>query len=172
MSKNEGEKNKFQHWYILYLAAGAGGESQEPEVDHHVAGRKLSFPEEDDQPPLAFLTSHNSLDDLLGELTCRADSCMQSTPFPPVVIFLFLFFISLSSWRISFLFLFLFCIHYSTFYHWPHFLISVPVTFTVFLPLSSSSFYVFWCLFVIFSIFTCCCFAAYCFNIPSSWTVP
>jgi hypothetical protein len=44
-----------------------GGESGEPDVDLAV-GRKLSFPEEDDQPPLAFLTSHNSLDDLLGEM--------------------------------------------------------------------------------------------------------
>ncbi len=115
MSKYEGEKTEFQHWYILYLAAGVGGESQEPEVDHHVAGRKLSFPEEDDQPPLAFLTSHNSLDDLLGELTCRVDSCMQSTPFPPVVIFFipFLYFLIFLKNLISFFFLF--CIHYSTF---------------------------------------------------------
>jgi hypothetical protein len=73
-------------------------------VDHHVAGRKLSFPEEDDQPPLAFLTSHNSLDDLLGELTCRANSFMQSTPFPPVVIFFipFLYFLIFLKNLISF----------------------------------------------------------------------
>ena len=53
---------------LLYCIAGTAGEGLRPELDH-VAERKLSFTEEDDNQPLAFLTSHNSLDDLLGEFT-------------------------------------------------------------------------------------------------------